>query len=99
MPSRPKPWEAGKKDLELGWKLFDEQRYPEAEQLFRQSAQEREKVLGKEHVDTLYSKYELGLTLYKQQKYPEAKQLFRQSVQEREKILGKEHVDTLFSKL
>ena len=98
MLSRLKRSKAGKEDFDLGRKRFGEQRYPEAEQLFRQSVQEREKVLGKEHINTLRSKYRLAVTLHQQQKYPEAEQLFRQSVQEREKVLGKEHIDTLRSK-
>jgi serine/threonine protein kinase/TolA-binding protein len=98
MLSRLERSKAGKKDLHLGWKCFKEQRYPEAEQLFQQSAQEREKVLGKENVNTLDSKYWLAVTLYKQQKYPEAEQQLRQSVQEREKVLGTKDVDTLDSK-
>ncbi|KAL2050827.1 hypothetical protein ABVK25_008888 [Lepraria finkii] len=98
MLSRLKRSKVGKEDFGLGRKRFDEQRYPEAAQLLRQSVQEREKVLGKEHVDTLWSKYWLALTLHQQQKYPKAEQVLRQSVQEREKVLGKEHVDTLRSK-
>ena len=95
-----KPWrqKAGMKDFELGWNCLNEQHYSEAEQLFRQSAQEREKVLGKEHVDTLWSKYWLAATLYEQQKYTEAEQLLRQSVRENEKILGAEHNLTIDSK-
>ncbi|KAL9627573.1 MAG: hypothetical protein Q9164_007567, partial [Protoblastenia rupestris] len=85
-------------DFDLGLKCYKKERYPEAEELFRQSVQEREKVLGKEHVDTFESKYWLAYILYKQQKYPEAEELFQQSVQGREKVLGKEHVDTLESK-
>ena len=54
-------------------------------------------MLGKEHVDTLWSKYWLAHTFYNQQKYPEAEELFRQSTQEREKVLGNEHNDTLDS--
>ncbi|KAL8909888.1 MAG: hypothetical protein Q9171_004801 [Xanthocarpia ochracea] len=78
--------------------LYRQQKYSEAEGLLRQSIQERGRVLGKEHVDTLDSKYWLADTLYRQQKYPEAEELFRQSVQERGRVLGKEHVDTLNSK-
>jgi hypothetical protein len=58
----------------------------------------QEKVLSKEHVDTLYSKHQLAFTLYQQQKYIEAEELFQQAVQGREKVLGKEHVDTLHGK-
>ena len=78
--------------------LLEQQKYNEAAQLLRQSVQQREKVLGAEHVDTLDSKYWLACTLHKQQKYNEAAQLLRQSVQQREKVLGAEHVDTLDSK-
>lgn len=56
MFSTLKQLKEGKEDLELGWNNFHKQRHPKAEQLFRQSVQEREKVLGKEHVDMLESK-------------------------------------------
>ena len=92
------PGKSGKEDLKLGLKRCDKGRFPEAEQLFRQSTQKREKALGKEHVNTIESRYWLALTLYQQEKYSEAEQLFQQSVQEREKVLGKDHVDTLWSK-
>ncbi len=82
----------------LGRQLYRRQKYQEAEELFRQSVQEREKVLGKEHVDTLRSKHCLAATLYEQQKYPEAEELLRQSAQEREKVLGKDHLNTVKSK-
>ena len=55
-------------------------------------------MLGKEHIDTLVSKYGLAVTLHQQQKYPEAEQLFRQSAQERQKVLGAEQLDTIESK-
>jgi len=78
--------------------LSDQQKYAEAEQLFRQSVQEREEVLGTKCEHTLESKFELAATLSKQQKYAEAEKLFRQSVQEREEVLGTKHKDTLLSK-
>jgi len=83
----------GKKELELGYDYHDEQRLSQAEQWFRESVQQREKVLGAEHVNTLWSKYWLALTLYDQEKYAEAELLLRQSAQQREKVLGAEHVD------
>jgi hypothetical protein len=58
------------------------------EGLFQESVQGREKVLGKEHVDTLGSKYWLARTLYSEQKYTEAEGLFRESAQGREAVLG-----------
>ncbi|KAL9030551.1 MAG: hypothetical protein Q9196_001339 [Gyalolechia fulgens] len=78
--------------------LYDQKRYPEAEPLFRQVVQEQEKALGKEHADTLWSKYWLAVTLYLQEQYPEAERLLRHIVLLREKILGKEHEETLWSK-
>lgn len=89
---------AGDKEYELGKERFKQQKYAEAEQLFQQSAQQREKVLGAEHEDTLWSKHWIARTLNRQQKYAEAEQLFRQSAQQREKVLGAEHKNTLESK-
>ncbi|MCP4345555.1 MAG: tetratricopeptide repeat protein, partial [Desulfobacterales bacterium] len=57
----------------------------------------REKVLGKEHPDTLGSINNLA-TLYESQgRYGEAEPLYKEALQLREKILGKEHPDTLGS--
>ncbi|KAF1828280.1 hypothetical protein BDW02DRAFT_462661, partial [Decorospora gaudefroyi] len=67
----------------------------EAEPLFRQSAEQREKVLGAEDVDTLKSKYWLALTLHERQKYAEAEPLLRQLAEQQEKVLGADHKDTL----
>ncbi|RDW69768.1 hypothetical protein BP6252_08788 [Coleophoma cylindrospora] len=78
--------------------LHGQQKYDEAEELLRQSVQQREKVLGTEHKDTLWSKYRLAITLHGQQKYDEAEELLRKSVQQREKVLGTAHKGTLESK-
>ena len=83
--------DTGKKEYKLGREYFNQQKYGEAEQLLRQSAQQQGQVLGAEHVTTLESKYMLTGTLHKQQKYGEAEPLFRESVQQREKVLGAEH--------
>ncbi|KAE8443967.1 hypothetical protein EG329_001191 [Mollisiaceae sp. DMI_Dod_QoI] len=95
-------WRPGRrletKEYQLARTLYRQQKYDEAEQLFRQSVQEREKALGITHEDTLDSRYWLARTLHRQQKYDEAEQLFRQSVQEREKALGITHEDTLWSR-
>jgi hypothetical protein len=47
---------AGKNQYRLGQRYFDQQKYVEAEQLLRQSVQQREKVLGADYKDTLASK-------------------------------------------
>jgi TolA-binding protein len=98
MMSRNSERRAGRKEFELARRLYDQQKYEEAEQLFQQSVQQRKKVLGTKHKDTLWSKYWLALTLYEQQEYDKAEPLFRRLVQQREKILGIKHKDTLDSK-
>jgi tetratricopeptide (TPR) repeat protein len=88
----------GRKEYSRGLDCYFGQRYTEAEQLFRKSAEQREKVLGAEHKNTLKSKYWLAATLHELQKYVEAEQLLRQSVEQREKVLGADDVYTLTSK-
>ena len=57
----------------------------------------REKVLGREHLDTLTSMNNLALVLNSQGKYEEAEAMHRETVATREKVLGREHPDTLTS--
>src|SRR5216110_2425467 len=52
--------------FQLALRLYEQQKHPEAEELFWQSVQGQVKVLGKEHVDTLTSKHWLAATLYNQ---------------------------------
>jgi tetratricopeptide (TPR) repeat protein len=78
---------------------YDEQiNYTEAELAFRQSAQQREKVIGAEEADTFRSKYALAWTLCIQKKYSQAELAFRQLAQQQEKVLGAEDAVTLYSK-
>ena len=72
-------------------------KYAEAEQIARQALQLMEKVLGKEHPDTLRSMNNLALILNNQGKYEEAEQIHQQALQFRERVLGKEHPNTLTS--
>jgi hypothetical protein len=60
MLSRHKENNAGRKDYELGKGYYWQQKYAEAEQLFRQLVQEREEVLGAKHEDTISSRYWLA---------------------------------------
>jgi hypothetical protein len=53
-----------------------------------------EKVLGKEHPDTLTSMNNLAFLLQSQGKYDEAEPISRQILALMEKVLGKEHPDT-----
>jgi uncharacterized protein HemY len=48
------------KEYNLGRKYFKQQKYIEAEQLFRQSVQQREKALGAEHVACHHSQTSTG---------------------------------------
>ncbi|KAL9044704.1 MAG: hypothetical protein Q9214_002177, partial [Letrouitia sp. 1 TL-2023] len=98
MSSRLERQKAAKENFDLGQKLYDNQRYTEAEQCFRQSVRGRDRLLGEKNVNTLNSKYWLARTLFIQQNYAEAEQLFRQSVRGRESLLGEEDVRTLHSK-
>ncbi|KAJ5366092.1 hypothetical protein N7541_000033 [Penicillium brevicompactum] len=69
--------------------------YEEAEAMHRRALETREKVLGREHRDTLTSLSNLGLVLSRQGKYEEAEAMHRRALETREKVLGREHRDTL----
>ncbi|KAJ3573297.1 hypothetical protein NPX13_g4754 [Xylaria arbuscula] len=77
--------------------LQDQGKYNEAEQLNRQVLEERERVLGEQHPDTLTSLSSLAFTLRCEEKFEEAETLNRQALEGREKILGSHHPDTLTS--
>ena len=69
----------------------------EAEQLFRQGLEIRERVLGKEHPDTARSYNNVAMNLNAQGRYKEAEPLYRQGLEILERMLGKEHPDTATS--
>ncbi|KAM6510860.1 hypothetical protein FSOLCH5_011305 [Fusarium solani] len=79
------------------WYRWMRGRYEEAEQMSRRALEAREKVLGREHPDTLTSVGNLGLVLQYQGKYEEAEQMNRRALEASEKVLGREHPDTLKS--
>ncbi|KAI0451044.1 hypothetical protein F5B21DRAFT_393516 [Xylaria acuta] len=72
-------------------------KYSKSEQLYRKTLELKEKVLGKEHPDTLESMNNLANVLQYQGNYEEAKGMFRQVLELKEKVLGKEHPSTLSS--
>jgi tetratricopeptide (TPR) repeat protein len=72
-------------------------KYEEAEAIHRQTLALTEKVLSKEHPDTLGSMNNLARVLDRQGKYEEAEAIHRQTLALREKVLSKEHPDTLTS--
>jgi eukaryotic-like serine/threonine-protein kinase len=63
--------------------------------MFRQVAEERERVLGPEHADTIDARCWAARSLYAQDKDTDAEAMFRQVVEERERVLGPEHADTI----
>ncbi|KAJ6014714.1 TPR-like protein [Penicillium herquei] len=83
--------------LKVGWAYRQLGKYDDAEVMCRRALQAREKILGKEHPDTLISINDLGLVLERQGRYEEAEAIHQCALQAREKILGQEHPDTLIS--
>ncbi|KAF4545517.1 Kinesin light chain, partial [Lasiodiplodia theobromae] len=71
--------------------LGNQGKYGEAEETHREVLALREKVLGKEHPNTLTSMHEVAYNLGKQGKYGEAEETHREVLALREKVLGKEH--------
>ena len=63
----------------------------------RRAVEERERVLGVDHPDTLSSVNNLGSLLKAQGKLEEAEVLYRRALEGRERVLGVDHPDTLLS--
>ncbi len=76
---------------------FDSGRYEDAEPLLHHALEVRERVLGKEHPDTMDSVNNLALLLMINGDYKGAEPLFRSGLEVCELVLGKEHPDTLTS--
>jgi tetratricopeptide (TPR) repeat protein len=77
--------------------LQSDGRYREAEIIFRNVLEKRERACGPDDVDTLTSVSQLGSVLARQGKYEEAEAMHRRALQGYEKVLGPEHPDTLTS--
>jgi tetratricopeptide (TPR) repeat protein len=74
-----------------------EARRNEAEAMYRQVLELREKILGPKHPDTLTTVNDLGSVLSRQGKLEEAEAMYQQVLEAREQVLGREHPDTLTS--
>ncbi|RYP19951.1 hypothetical protein DL767_009563 [Monosporascus sp. MG133] len=72
-------------------------KYKDAELVLRPAVELGEKVLGREHPDTLARMNSLAAVLYNLGEYEEAKQMHRQILELKEKVLGREHPETLIS--
>ncbi len=67
--------------------------YPEAEKLFLESRSFREKLLGKDHPDYIWSIYNLAFLYSRMRQNEKAESLYLEFIARREKTLGKEHAD------
>ncbi len=79
----------------LSISLRQQGNFTEAETVNRQTLQLQEKVLGKEHPETLTSMNNLAFLLYQQGKFTEAAAMIQQMLELREKVLRKEHPGTI----
>jgi nephrocystin-3 len=81
----------------LGSFLRDNGCYPEAVPLFRRAIEGRERVLGKDHPDTLTSVNNLAVLLHYKGDYAAAETLYRRAIEGNERVRGKDHRETLTS--
>jgi tetratricopeptide (TPR) repeat protein len=77
------------------WYAWAKGMYGIAEKTVKKAISARERVLGKEHPDTLLSVSILALVLRHQGKYEAAEEMTRRALEGSEKALGKEHPHTL----
>ena len=89
------PLEWARVQFAIGVVLYDQGQYTAAERSFRAVLQERERVLGSEHSDTLAARSRLENALYYEGKYAESEAETRAILTIQEKALGPEHPDTL----
>ncbi|KAE8413588.1 purine and uridine phosphorylase [Aspergillus pseudocaelatus] len=83
----------------VGYCLWSDGRYNEAEELEVQVIETRKQVLGPEHPDTLTSMADLALTYQYQGQWKVAEKLGVQVMETRKQVLGPEHPDTLTNTL
>ncbi|KAI0203080.1 P-loop containing nucleoside triphosphate hydrolase protein [Astrocystis sublimbata] len=72
-------------------------KYSQAERLYRQTLELRERVLGRENPDTLASMNNLAFVLNKQGRYEQAEEMYRQTLELKDRVLGRENPSTLTS--
>ncbi len=70
-------------------------RWPEAADVYRAVAADRERLLGPDHPDTLASRYELAFALSRTGRAAEALAGYERVVAARQRLLGADHPDTL----
>src|SRR6266480_17767 len=75
--------------------LSDQGTYEEAEQIYREVLESRQKVLGMEHPDTLMSIYDLAKLLSSQSRRVQAAISFERAVAGFTRVLGPNHPTTV----
>jgi tetratricopeptide (TPR) repeat protein len=78
----------------LGSLYKDQGRLAEAEQMYQQALQGKEKVLGAEHRSTLGTVYNLGNIYSNQGRLAVAEQMYQRALQGYEKALGTDNTST-----
>jgi tetratricopeptide (TPR) repeat protein len=81
----------------FGMCVYSDGRYNEAEKAFMQVMENRKRVLGAEHLDTLTSMANLASTYRNQGRWKEAEELEVQVMETSKRVLGAEHPSTLTS--
>ncbi len=82
------PLEWARVQFAVAFVLYDKGQYSDAERMFRVVLQERERVLGSEHPDTLETRNDLEAALYYEGKYAEAEAEARTLLAIRGKVLN-----------
>jgi tetratricopeptide (TPR) repeat protein len=83
--------------IESAQRLFMEGKYAEATLIAQEALALSERVLDKEHPDTLKRADALAGLYQAQRRYEEAESLYRRVLEVKERILGPDHPDTLHS--
>jgi len=89
------PLEWARVQFGIGMVHYDRGQYSEAERHFREVLQERERMLGAEHADSLETRSQLENALYYEGKYAEDEEQIRVLLALKAKALGLEHPETL----
>lgn len=72
-------------------------RHSEAEAMYQSLLAEQQRILGKEHPDTLLTSQQMAWVMGEQGRFDEAEPILRETLDAQVKILGSDHLDTLNS--
>ncbi len=82
---------------EVGRVLLHLSKFPQSLEVMKDVVARRERVLGKEHQDSLRSQYLVALILIYDNKATEAKRIFETTLAAQRRTLSQNHLDTLFT--